>query len=198
MDKNKNRGILFIILANIVFAVSYYIANKNSSTSNLYATLIIAVSILIQYVIFRTYAGKAKDMAAIEKYYYKVLISSTIVLMTIQFVLLYSYFNAKIDSYKIVSIIISYMLIYIGNIMPQIKQNFIIGVRTKKALSNEKVWRKANTIGGISLVIVGTILFIICLFMRGKYLIVLLLVGVVLWSIINDFYISVYCKKNKI
>jgi len=55
LDKNKNRGILFIILANIVFAVSYYIANKNSSTSNLYATLIIAVSILIQYVIFRTY-----------------------------------------------------------------------------------------------------------------------------------------------
>lgn len=198
LNKNKERGILFIILANIVFATLYYIANKSTSLDNLYSIPTIAVIILVQYIIFRISASKVKNAQSIEKYYYKVLISSIMVLIAIQFIILYSYFNAKIDSYKVVSLIISYMLIYIGNIMPQIKQNYIIGVRTKKALNNEYVWRKSNIVGGITLVITGVLLFVISLVLSGKCLILILLASVILWSVFNDFYINIYCKKNKI
>ena len=107
-------------------------------------------------------------------------------------------FHHEIDSYKVASLIISYMLIYIGNIMPQIKQNYIIGVRTKKALNNEYVWRKSNIVGGITLVITGVLLFVISLVLSGKCLILILLASVILWSVFNDFYINIYCKKNKI
>lgn len=198
MNKNKDRGLLFIILADIIFAFLYYVANKNSWIDKLYIIPAISVAILVVYMIFRLYASKSKDIMVIQKQYYKVLVSTIMVLIIIQFVVLYSYFNVGIDSYKIVSVVISYMLIYIGNIMPQIKQNSIIGVRTKKTLNNENVWREANRVGGISLVIVGTILFVVSLVMNGRLLILILLVGVVVWSLINDIYISSYCKKNNI
>ena len=174
LNKNKERGILFIILANLVFATSYYIANKSTSLDNLYSIPTIAVIILVQYIIFRISASKVKNAQSIEKYYYKVLISSIMVLIAIQFIILYSYFNAKIDSYKVVSLIISYMLIYIGNIMPQIKQNYIIGVRTKKSQNIEYVWRKSNIVGGKTLVITGVLLFVISLVISGKCLILIL------------------------
>lgn len=198
MNKNKDRGLLFIILADIIFAFLYYVANKNSWIDKLYIIPAISVAILVVYMIFRLYASKSKDIMVIQKQYYKVLVITIMVLIIIQFVVLYSYFNVGIDSYKIVSVVISYMLIYIGNIMPQIKQNSIIGVRTKKTLNNENVWREANRVGGISLVIVGTILFVVSLVMNGRLLILILLVGVVVWSLINDIYISSYCKKNNI
>ena len=51
LNKNKERGILFIILANIVFATSYYIANKSASLDNLYSIPTIAVIILVHYMV---------------------------------------------------------------------------------------------------------------------------------------------------
>jgi len=197
LNKNKERGLLFIVLANIIFAFLYYFFSKENAIDKLYVIPVISVTILVVYIIFRIYSDKYKEIVKVEKYYYKVIISTIIVLLTIQFVLLYNHFNVGIDPYKIVSLAISYMLIYIGNIMPQIKQNSIIGVRTKKALNNETVWKLANRIGGISLVIVGVILFIVSLVFRGKILIVILLAGIVVWSIINDIYIGFYCKRNK-
>lgn len=198
MNKNKDRGLIFIILGNIIFTLLYYYINRADSLDKLYVIPIISIVILFQYIIFRSFSNKLKNIDIIKKYYYKVLISSTALLIFIQFTLLYNYFDTEVDSYKIISLAISYMLIYIGNIMPQIKQNSIIGVRTKRALNDEMVWKSANRVGGISLVIVGVILFIVSLIMKGKLLIVVLLIGIVIWSLINDIYLRWYFKRKNI
>ncbi|MGG7178443.1 SdpI family protein [Clostridium paraputrificum] len=198
LNRNKERGILLIILANMFFSVFYYMTYKSIMIDNLYYLPVISFIILIQYLVFRINRNRIKNKEILDKYYYKFLLISTVTLMIIQFVLLYNFFNTKIDSYKIISLVISYMIIYIGNIMPQFKQNSIIGIRTKKTLSNEKVWKEANVVGGITLVITGGILFILSLLLSGKSLIIILLISIIIWSFINDIYISIYCKKNKI
>lgn len=135
MNKNKDRALLIIILTNIIFTFIYYIVNRNSSVDKLYVIPVISIAVLIEYIVFKTCALREKEFNNIEKYYFKTLIISVTVLIVIQYILLYSYFNAGIDSYKLVSLLISYMLIYIGNIMPQMKQNSIIGIRTKKSFN---------------------------------------------------------------
>lgn len=185
---NKEKGLLFIIVANIVFTIFYYAGMKNDSSANLMCIPVIALVVLAQFIIFVIGRKMFENKKLQVKYYDKFLFITTITLLIIEFVIIFNLYSSKIDSYKIVSLLISYMIIYIGNIMPQIKQNSIIGIRTKKTLSDPDVWKKVNRTGGITLVIAGVILFIICLILSGKKLIIITLFGIIAWSILNDIY----------
>ena len=47
------------------------------------------------------------------------------------------------------------MFIFIGNLMPKIAQNGIVGVRTPATMSSGRVWRKTNKLAGYLLVACG-------------------------------------------
>jgi uncharacterized membrane protein len=43
---------------------------------------------------------------------------------------------------------IAVLFYYLGHIMPHVKRNFFIGIRTPWTLANEKVWNTIHKIGG--------------------------------------------------
>jgi len=57
----------------------------------------------------------------------------------------------------IVSLAIGLLFIVIGNYMPQIKSNFLMGIRTPWTLSSDTVWQKTHLLGGYTFVIGGVI-----------------------------------------
>jgi uncharacterized membrane protein len=49
------------------------------------------------------------------------------------------------------------MFVILGNLMPRVKQNWLLGIRTPWTLESESVWRETHRIGGRTMVLGGLI-----------------------------------------
>lgn len=83
------------------------------------------------------------------------------------FYFLYTDFNKvknlnsiPIDISQIIFITLGVFIIIIGNIMPKIKMNSMIGLRTTWSMKNEITWKKSQKFGGVSFIIVGILMII--------------------------------------
>lgn len=65
--------------------------------------------------------------------------------------------------------IIGILFLFIGNIMPKIKSNFYMGIKTPWSLSSEEVWRKTHRLGGKCFFLAG-IVMIVCSFLPFREL----------------------------
>lgn len=87
---------------------------------------------------------------------------------------LYTSFN-KVENLSLVSLdigqlafgIVGLLMIVTGNIMPKLRMNSMIGLRTPWSMKNEVTWKKCQRIGGISFIIGGMIIIGICIAMKG-------------------------------
>ena len=87
---------------------------------------------------------------------------------------LYTSFN-KVENLSFVSLdigqlvfgIIGMLMIVIGNLMPKLRMNSMIGLRTHWSMKDEATWKKSQHIGGISFIIGGIIIIGICTAMKG-------------------------------
>lgn len=60
-------------------------------------------------------------------------------------------------------------MIIIGNIMPKLRMNSAIGLRTKWSVRDEATWKKSQRFGGISYIAGGAAIIVICFFAKGMY-----------------------------
>lgn len=56
---------------------------------------------------------------------------------------------------QIIPLLVGIMLIVIGNYMPQVRQNYFMGIKTPWTLDNPYVWKKTHKMGGIVFCIMG-------------------------------------------
>lgn len=59
------------------------------------------------------------------------------------------------------------LFLFIGNILPKIKSNFYMGIKTPWALSSDEVWRKTHRLGGKCFFLCG-IVMVICAFLPSQ------------------------------
>ena len=74
-----------------------------------------------------------------------------------------------IEVSQVVILIISIIFIIIGNYMPKVEANALIGIRAPWINKNPEVWAKTNRLGGILFVLTGIINLITCFTPAGKY-----------------------------
>ncbi|MBR0112709.1 MAG: SdpI family protein [Clostridia bacterium] len=77
------------------------------------------------------------------------------------------------DINRFVNIAIGALLAVLGNIMPKVRRNSFVGIRTKWSLANDTVWQKSQRFGGIVSVITGLLLIVLSLFVPGMWNILL-------------------------
>ncbi len=58
-------------------------------------------------------------------------------------------------------------MVICGNIMPKLRMNSIIGLRTPWSMKNEVVWKKCQRFGGISFMIAGAVVLAVSLVTEG-------------------------------
>lgn len=58
-------------------------------------------------------------------------------------------------------------LILIGNVMPKLRMNSAIGLRTRWSMKNEVVWKKCQRFGGIAAMITGAAMIAAAVFLKG-------------------------------
>ena len=71
------------------------------------------------------------------------------------------------DVNRIVFGVFGICMIALGNVMPKLRMNSLIGLRTKWSMKNEAVWKKSQRFGGISFIAGGIILVVLSFLTDG-------------------------------
>lgn len=100
-----------------------------------------------------------------------------------------------IDPSQLIFITLGIIIIILGNIMPKLKMNSMIGLRTTWSMKNEITWKKSQHFGGISFIIVGLLIIIANLFIYPPISILLSLTILVASLPIDIFYTYKIAKK---
>lgn len=104
--------------------------------------------------------------------------------------------EVSVDLYSLLFTVMGIGFIVIGNIMPKAKLNSIVGLRTSWSMKNEITWRKCQFFGGISLIVVGVLLMIGCVFVfRGMEALIWALVLVGIMTVVDIIYSYQIAKK---
>lgn len=59
-----------------------------------------------------------------------------------------SLFPGRLNTVKIILLLLSLMFLLVGNYLPKVQSNFYMGIKTPWTLSSDKVWRKTHRLGG--------------------------------------------------
>ena len=133
------------------------------------------------------------------------IITGTLMLLLfniMMFYFLYTDFNKVenltsliIDPSQLIFITLGIIIIILGNIMPKLKMNSMIGLRTTWSMKNEITWKKSQRFGGISFIIVGLLIIIANLFIYPPISILLSLTILVASLPIDIYYTYKIAKK---
>lgn len=89
--------------------------------------------------------------------------------------------SVSLDINQLLFGILGISMIILGNVMPKLRMNSVIGLRTDWSRKNETTWKKSQRFGGISFIIGGFLMIILCLLTKGIPCVIgtlLILVGV--------------------
>ncbi len=92
--------------------------------------------------------------------------------MTVYF--LYADFNSienlssiALDLNQLVFGLLGVAMIILGNIMPKLRMNSVVGLRSVWSMKNEITWKKGQRFGGISFIVSGIIIIMVCFLTKG-------------------------------
>lgn len=61
----------------------------------------------------------------------------------------------SVDINSVIFAVIGIAMIVLGNSMPKLRKNYLIGLRTNKSMDNEDIWKKSQRFAGLCLIIGG-------------------------------------------
>jgi len=106
-----------------------------------------------------------------------------------------------IDIYKWSAILIGILLCVVGCVLPMVRRNFILGLRTKWSMQSDDVWKASQKFGGIAAFISGLLTIISCTFLEGAFSI-LVCVGILSITLIICYFATRYIyrksERNKV
>ncbi|SHJ54729.1 Uncharacterized membrane protein [Anaerocolumna jejuensis DSM 15929] len=104
--------------------------------------------------------------------------------------------QVPVDLFSLLFTVLGITFIIIGNYMPKLKLNSIIGLRTSWSMKNETTWKKSQKFGGASFIILGILMVIGNVFFfhnMESFLITMVLLGIDL--IVSVVYTYFMAKK---
>ena len=75
--------------------------------------------------------------------------------------------SVTIDINQLVCGLLGLSMVVIGNIMPKLRMNSLMGLRTSWSMKNETTWKKSQRFGGISFIAGGAVMVVLCFLLKG-------------------------------
>lgn len=105
--------------------------------------------------------------------------------------------SVSVNIYQILFGLLGIFMIVVGNIMPKLRMNSLIGLRTPWSLKNEITWKKSQRFGGISFILSGIIIIIISILLHDFHCLLWSMVTIVITTIIDVVYTFRVSLKNQ-
>ena len=66
---------------------------------------------------------------------------------------------------RVVTILMGFLFLFLGNVMPTFKHNYFVGIKTPWTLADPQVWDRANRLGGVLFFWGGLVTVLLALFL---------------------------------
>lgn len=159
------------------------------------------------YLIYSVVAEKHEKLVKNQKYVSKIVLAIFLFLLIIFWimtVITISGFTEMGDLAELSSLaLLGVLMVFISNMLPKIKQNSTLGIRTPATLSSEFVWKKTHKLGGYLGVISGAVMIVVAIFgmifsLNGMVMLICgLAVFILVGCMIPCIYASVIAAKEK-
>jgi uncharacterized membrane protein len=108
----------------------------------------------------------------------------------IQVLLIGSAIGWAVDMRRSLPILLGLLFVVMGNLIPRIRPNWFMGIRTPWTLSSERVWRKTHRVGGYTFILAG-LAFIATAFVAtgatGRIVMLVVVIPMFLWPVIYSY-----------
>lgn len=124
-----------------------------------------------------------------------VLVMMLFMLMLVGMTIFASLNLGKISIETVVVIAVGLLFVIIGNMLPKVKSNYFMGVKTPWALSNDEVWNKTHRLAGYLFFFGGVITIIIAFFLKQLALFIGLIAIVTIIVVVPTVMSYVWYKR---
>ena len=160
----------------------------------LYPAILIVVTLLAVPMI--KFDPKMENYERFSKYYYYFFFGFALFFTATEIANIAIALGAKINVGSVICFVSGVLMLFVGNMMPKIKQNFFFGIKTPWALSDEENWFKTHRLGGKTFAI-GGIVIMLAAFLPGEAKIWILLAAVLVMTMIPFVYSYLIFKNKK-
>lgn len=105
--------------------------------------------------------------------------------------------SVSLNIYQLLFGMLGVFMIVIGNIMPKLRINSIIGLRTKWSRKDEITWKRSQRFGGISFIIEGIVIILICFSIKGISCFLYVMGSIIILLAIDTFYTYKIAKTKR-
>jgi uncharacterized membrane protein len=157
----------------------------------LFVVPIVAAGIYLLLIALPHFDPGRANYASFRSAYAVIRLSILLLMAVIYSCILLATFGYSNDVGMIVPIGVGILFIVLGNVMPKIRPNWFVGVRTPWTLSSRHSWNKTHRLAGWLFVFMGIVLgacgFVQNLWMMGVAVTVIL--GSVIWMVVYSYVI---------
>lgn len=100
------------------------------------------------------------------------------------------------DMYRIICGFLGIFMIVVGNVMPKLRMNSLIGLRTTWSLKNETTWKKSQRFAGITFMLAGVVVLVICLLLSEMQCLLWSMVALGVVTVADVIYSYGMAKNN--
>ncbi len=186
--------------------VHFDINNQVDRWGSKYELLILPIVALVMGVVLMISAKRIDKKENSGNNNYKVFTTVGIVILAvfniISFYILYIGFtkaqtldNMRLDIYSLLVLMFGIMFVIIGNVMPKIRTNHLLGIRNKWTKSSEIVWKKAHRVGGFISIFTGLIAIISSFVFSGQVSMIILIGLLLVNAVVTTIYSYAVSKK---
>ena len=139
---------------------------------------------------------KEENYGRFEKYYYNFFFGFSLFFLAMEVINIVIAMGININMGMIMCLVTGLLMIFVGNMMPKIKQNFYFGIKTPWTLADEENWFKTHRLAGKTFVF-GGIVIALGAFVPGEGKAWLLLAVVLVMVAIPLIYSAVLHMKRR-
>lgn len=192
-------SIIALLFLPDLIPAHYNINNEVDRWGSKYEILILPVTTILfgQFLLLMVRIAKKNEIQGNNNEKNGLIIGSCSLLIfnIISGVMIYSGFYSSVklsfasfELEQLVLLFVGIIFIVIGNLMPKLKKNAVLGFRTKHSMKNDEIWKKCQRISGITIMITGMLIAIFSLIFHSIILYVLTAVVILLGLAIDLIY----------
>lgn len=132
-------------------------------SSRPWGAFMIPVFLLVMLAVFHLLPKidpRAPNYAKFRGSYEIVIIAVMVFMLGVQLVILASSLGNDISVDRVIPIGVGVLLMVIGNLLPRMRPNWFVGVRTPWTLSSDRVWDRTHRFGGRLFVAAGALILL--------------------------------------
>jgi uncharacterized membrane protein len=140
---------------------------------------------------------RGKNYAKFDTAYFTIMNATITVMLAIHVFALAAALGLNISVGRLAPAAAGLLLIVVGNLLPRVRPNWMVGIRNPWTLSSDRVWERAHRVGGYLMLTLGVLLLLSGPLAPPMTTVVLALGGVIAVGIGLTVYSYVLWKKEK-